>query len=325
MCNATWAGEPYNHIANLGCYQYAAGHGLSNLYESSSTVCFGSGGGGGDVGGGDTGGSSNNTGGLGGSGGNDQPIDVTPIPCRTGNCMELDNPTDPCSKLKILSSNPSFNNKINFLKTKTTGQQEFAFEIHRKVVLGEENVFKDTLIDAVGTNFNVIARVGGIRRGSGHNHPINGQSIPSWGDLQWLSLCEQNLYLPRNLNQTIEFVVVNNSQNPSLQPIVYALTIDDFSKLNTRLTADLAFPKIATLLTEREKQDALTKYYGNYFKDIQNNTEQLEQKFLELFHNYGISLFKRNESTNKWNKLVLTNLPNIFDPFNPVIPIPCPN
>ncbi len=104
MCNATWSGEPYNHIANLGCYQYAANHGLSNLYESSSTVCFGFVGSGG---GGTPDGSSNNTGGLGGSGGGTDSIDVTPIPCRTANCIELDEIDCNTSKDDLISVFPN--------------------------------------------------------------------------------------------------------------------------------------------------------------------------------------------------------------------------
>ena len=112
MCNATWASEPYNHIANLGCYQYAASHGFSNLYESSSTVCFGSGGGGG---GGTPDGSSNNTGGLGGSGGNNQPIDLSPIGCRSSNCIEMNDL--PCDELKNKINDSLFKAKLDILNT----------------------------------------------------------------------------------------------------------------------------------------------------------------------------------------------------------------
>ena len=105
MCNATWSGEPYDHIANYNCWVHGAFNGLSSLYETSSTVCYGAGGGGNSS---DGGTSSNNNGGHGAtSGGSNDPLVVTPIPCKTGNCIEVDIVNDPCKKLKKLLQVPT--------------------------------------------------------------------------------------------------------------------------------------------------------------------------------------------------------------------------
>ena len=61
------------------------------------------------------------------------------------------------------------------------------------------------------------------------------------------------------------------------------------------------------------------------FSPIRDNTAALEQKFLEVHANYGISLSKFNEQTGKWEKL---KLQNPYSPSNPnatnsVIKQPC--
>jgi hypothetical protein len=102
--------RPAGHIATASCwYHFNNAQNASNIYYSTEVLCmndgFVIGGGGGDTGGtGGTDGSSNNTGGVGASGGDPEPIIVSPIPCRTGNCIEADVVVDPCEKLTTLNN-----------------------------------------------------------------------------------------------------------------------------------------------------------------------------------------------------------------------------
>ena len=312
MCNATWAGEPYNHIANLGCYQYAAGHGFSNLYESSSTVCFGSGGGGGV---GTPDGSSNNTGGLGGSGGSNDPIDVTPIPCRTGNCIE--DTLDPCDKISSLFTNhPAMQAEIVSLATKTSETQE-----HGRYKLSTMSVIQTPPTSLSGeVSFPApSATAKYIMMAHTHNSPASSTySIFSWHDLEAIA----NLVKTNNVdtNQFVAFLATADGT-------FYALTIDN---LNAFIQF-FALPKDPLYNAEiaMNRSEAILNYYNPKFNVdivspliIENGTSNLadEKAFLNLLqnNNMGMTLFETDANFNSFTKVKINKTTNNIEPN------PCP-
>lgn len=160
--------------------------------------------------------------------------------------------------------------------------------------------------------------------GQAHNHPINGQSIPSWGDIRWTMLCEQNIW-QINIGQAVNIIVVQNSQYPSNTPIIYAIKINDLAVLQQQIAQDLALPDIAAEPDLIAKIEKINAKFGLLNANVQNNTQGLERNFLGQFRNYGISLYKFDETNNNWNKLNLQNAYNPQNPDtqNPVISEPC--
>lgn len=64
-----------------------------------------------------------------------------------------------------------------------------------------------------------------------------------------------------------------------------------------------------------EKREKLNREYAEKFADVQNNSVGMEKKFLELYSGFGISLMRKNKTTQNWEKLVIEN--------NTVTPKPC--
>lgn len=222
MCNATWSGEPYNHIPNANCYVYGGSNGnnFSNLYESSSTVCFGSAGG---DGGGTPDGSSNNTGGLGGSGGNNEPIDVTPIPCRTGNCIELDVILpDPCELINKLKNDVGFKLKMKVLKDSRDDGDNFETMIvlENKTIPSETDNY--TYTTAEGNNFNPSPTYDFFTSTDGvlHNHYEELLSIFSMVDLADLY---EKIKIPQISDSFFIALVTKRGDNYG----VYIITIEN--------------------------------------------------------------------------------------------------
>ena len=77
-------------------------------------------------------------------------------------------------------------------------------------------------------------------------------------------------------------------------------------------------PEIVAILDEELKRDEIKSMFGDKFAAIQFDTNAQEKMFLQTYANYGITLSKFNETTDKWEKLKL-------DPTNPnnVIKEPC--
>lgn len=321
MCNATWEGEPYNHIANLGCYQYAAGHSFSNLYESSSTVCFGSGGGGG---GGTPDGSSNNTGGLGSSGGSTDPIDVTPIPCRTGNCIEADLLNKPCAQLKKLADPTKLNIKpqIDILKQKVIAnvQQEWGVNFKKlgpNSTSTDESQYTYNTVMVQGGPTDVPMEIGESCIGSAHLHTIKGYNIFSWKDVYNLYLAYSSTTISRRSDVAM-ILVVANPNNPS-SPNVYAIKVDDIVTFYSKINADLNNALYKDPVDVNKTFNNLNKSMLPFF----NNYSSSEYSFIQRFTGYGISLYKAtDENLDEWNKLKKGVIGN---PLNPggVESVPC--
>ncbi len=217
----------------------------------------------------------------------------------------------PCDQLKYLSNNTDVNNAINILKTKVHDNNEFGYEIVTKIDQTSGDSVLTTSDIIIGENFTTIIEYGANVFGAIHNHPENGQAIPSWGDVRWLQKSATSQRYPRNDGYNVSIIVVRNVNNPSSPPNIYSLTIDNTSHLSNEVNAVWTSSTYASIADTGERTQEINKYYGQKYADVQNSPEGMEVRFLGLFNNYGISLNKYNNSTNKWEKLTLHN------PYNP--------
>jgi hypothetical protein len=96
--------------------------------------------------------------------------------------------------------------------------------------------------------------------------------------------------------------------------LLYSLTVDNLTTLTSSI--DAVFNRSGLVGLELpEKYKILNAEYGEKFAAVQNSSIGMEKKFLELYANFGLSLYKFDKDTNKWSKLVLQN--------NEVIEQPC--
>jgi hypothetical protein len=324
----------HDHLATGFCITHS-----NNLYVEWGLNCSGGGGDGdysGPTSGGDTaGGSESGTNGTSGSSGsndsgtsvgNGNPtIPTSPIPCF--HCIEsneITNPNDPCKSLREIIDDIDVQLGVNNLKPKTLLNQENAIAYERRINF--DGVYHYNPLPSGGSNFSSNADTGGYIVASAHNHPINGQAIPSWGDIRWVKNCEMDIrqsYAGQGLSSSI--VVVPNRSDPSSDPIIYCIKIENFTILQNQITNDLnTYPEVVAETNSMKKIELMNLRFAPKFSDVQNSTVELEKRFLEVFHNYGIQLYKYDESNQIWNKLQL-NLPYNPGITNQLISIPCPN
>ena len=153
-------------------------------------------------------------------------------------------------------------------------------------------------------------------QGQAHNHPINGLHIPSWDDIYWTQGCEEE-NTNFNNGSAYNIIVAPDPTNPG-ETILWAITIDNIATLQQATNAVFDLPEIVAILDEELKRDEIKKIFGDKFAAIQFDTDAQEKMFLQTYANYGITLSKFNETTDKWEKLKL-------DPTNPniVTKVPC--
>lgn len=257
-----------------------------------------------------------------GSGGTYVPPTTTPVLCPE--CPELEELKDPCIYLKNATDNQNIQTAINNVKPQTQTKIEFSYEIEKQYNYDTESYDYTATLKA-GSNFNTPVQVGGHIQGQVHNHPKNGIAIPSWGDIEWTYQCEDN-NTNRNNNSAYNIVVVKDPENTD-STITYAVTINDFNALETQIDFEMDQENVLDEPDSEKKLAIINKKFREYFQDIQDDTSALQQKFLEVHYNYGISLYKMNDDTNNWEKL---SLENPFDPNNPnanntVVKEPCNN
>lgn len=245
------------------------------------------------------GGSGGNGGSGGGSTGNPHPGYTNPNPpCDPRvNCPVFEEEgKSTCEILTEAKNEPKVQQAIDFLKTKTTGEQEFAYEIYRKYnYYTETNDYETEL--RVGTNYNIIVRRGNHIQGQTHNHPIDQFAIPSWDDIYWTQLCEED---NTNFNNGTAYniVVSPDPANPG-GTILYAVTIDNLTALQQATDAVFNLPRILAKPTEKLKREEIMKVFGDKFATLENDTGAQEKTFLQTFASYGITLSKFNEQTGK--------------------------
>ncbi len=276
------------------------------------SIGIGSNGGGGGSGGSGSGGSgSGGGGGGGGSGGGGSANN----PNSNTNSIELSILTmpvhgiqpsqTPCETLRDVIQNAKVDLAIQALAPKTLLKSESAYEITRKYNNQLQQYDFDTNLKE-GSNFNTTVQVGGYIKGQVHNHPSNGQSIPSIGDVHWSMDCQQEISPTTAIGYNM--VVCPNPVSPLDidTTLLYSLTVDNLTTLTSSI--DAVFNRSDLIGKDlSEKYDKLNAEYADKFAAFQNSSEGMEKKFLELYANFGLSLYKFDKDTIKWSKLVLQN------------------
>ena len=266
---------------------------------------------GGDIGNGEGSSNNNTSGNYGGTSNNNNTVVTSPINCYGRNCppeleweWDLDE-DDPCEVLTGVTDDLGLQNDLAYLKTKTDSIQEYAYEIEYKYNSDDQEYQYSTNLRTSSSNFNVRVATGGFIQGQAHNHPRNGLAIPSWGDLNWTNTCENNNITFHDGN-AYNIVIVNDPENTN-STITYAVTISDLNALQTQIELEMSKEDIQAETNSYRKVDLINKKFGLEFESVQTNSSGLQKKFLEVFSNYGINLFIKNEQSGEWEKLKLEN------------------
>jgi hypothetical protein len=98
--------------------------------------------------------------------------------------------------------------------------------------------------------------------------------------------------------------------------ITYAIAINDFNVLQGSINSEMNQPKIMKEPDPEEKLNKIMKKFGKKFKNIEDDNNALQKKFLQTFANYGIDLYKKDDNSNTWKKLKLVNNNPIEEPCN---------
>jgi hypothetical protein len=215
-----------------------------------------------------------------------------------GQIQEMDTP---CKQLSAMSSTIKSNvkAKLNELAPFTNQKEiEYGFNI--------ELIFKaDGTKEFIADDIRYLGTMGGgldtgpTVIGSGHNHPINGHSMFSFTDVCHI-LDIYNKVKPSKQGFVFIYIVVKDKETGAIFP--YALKIDDFNALTTKVNDELAKPDLASKSYD-EKLKALDDALGFKYDD---NPTDLEKVFLEEYKLFGISLYKSdNLELNNWKKLEL--------------------
>ncbi|WP_417195238.1 hypothetical protein [Bizionia sp.] len=251
-------------------------------------------------------------------GGGNQGGSTTPVTCKF--CPELEPPidsndegNDPCDNLNNVTNSNDISPDIDFLKVKSHTLQEYAYEIEYKYNSADQAYEYNGIQVTSGQNLTVVVGTGGHIQGQAHNHPTNGQAIPSWIDLNWM-LTQENNNSPFHNGNTYNIVVVQDLVDPT-KTVSYGVTISDLSALQTEVDFELSQPEIQAETIRENKLDLINKKFGKKFQRVQHDSEAMEKKFLEVYADYGVSLFKMNDDTNNWEELKLQG--------SEVIPVPC--
>ena len=215
-----------------------------------------------------------------------------------GQIQDMDTP---CKQLSAMSSTIKSNvkAKLNELAPYTNQKdKEYGFNIElifkadgTKEFITDDIRYLGTMGGALDTGPTII--------GSGHNHPINGHSMFSFTDVCNIKDI-YNKAKPSKQGFVFIYIVVKDNETGAIFP--YALKIDDFNALTTKVNDELAKPELASL-TYAKKLEALDDALGFKYDD---NPTDLEKVFLEEYKLFGISLYKSdNLELNNWKKLEL--------------------
>ena len=309
-CNDTSAGEPAGHLAHSGCWAAFTNNPFGgSIYNSTETSCIaGSGigmGGTGGTGGGDAGGpSSNSTDGVGASGGTPDPVVVTPIPCRTGNCMELDIKT-PCKELEDFYKIPQVIEYNNNMIDKLDEVDENGFQatvLMFQSTGNTEHFFHEALPEYCSPHKIIFPR-SPVRYGIDHTHTIAGESyqIFSFDDVYSLYTLRNDFNVPNfsypeyQYDDSLFFVSL------TVNGFKYSIKIDDFNLLKNKLQS----------LSKRQRDKLDDKLEGILLKLGNPDTtfpDQLSREFVKFVKGYGISLYRKStDFDDDWVKLILNS------------------
>ncbi|WAC02865.1 hypothetical protein N7U66_04320 [Lacinutrix neustonica] len=134
------------------------------------------------------------------------------------------------------------------------------------------------------------------------------------GDIR-LAFIQENNNIAFNDGNIYNITVVKDPEHID-NSIVYAITLNDLNALETQIALEMNKPKILKELDTLKKIEKINKNFGRKFNSVEDNADDLETKFLEVFADYGITFYKLNELTNNWEKLKLENNTLNVEPCN---------
>ena len=305
-CNDTSDGSPPNHHASSFCITHS-----NNLFVVWSTTCGGGNSDPGNISIGNTSGGglnpptgSGNT--NGGGGFPDDAVNIISLPCHTGNCMEVND--DPCDDLAnhVDPAKGNIKPSIDWLKDNLNNSflNKFEFGVNFMKFQNPDETYyytNELVSDLNHGSVQLNSSSKGV--GGGHNHPITGDSMFSFGDFELILDMFETAWVSRK--SEVVLILVCRDPNPVLAALgvvnTYALKVNDIVKLKAAILSKKNSDKFIGFTDEKEKDrainDEMAKIYGTSV-----NKEKL---FLQYFGNYGLDLYKANDALTNWNKLDL--------------------
>ena len=202
-----------------------------------------------------------------------------------------------CERLNRLVKNDSIGSNIlpivNQLRTKlSAGNKEWSISYKNKWIDGNrKNVPDDSGVQEGVSATRSEASYGNTWVGFIHTHPDGKFNIFSWLDLRVLMLLHTDSH--ENFNDEIFIMAVAPSNK------TYALRVDNIQTLIDEVDDDMQNAKGNN---DNEKRENLMLEMAEKYTKSSN----LEQKFLDLYGSYGISLYEATDANlSNWKKLEL--------------------
>ncbi|WP_166922673.1 hypothetical protein [Flavobacterium poyangense] len=211
------------------------------------------------------------------------------------------NATNPCNQLKGLTDvtktgnmKPSIDWLIGKVKA-AKNDKEHAIEVERRINYDATYRYDYTQISSQN-EFSAPVTTGERFVGSAHSHPKKGVAMFSFQDVRLLRDTYEQAG-PEIKQDTFVMVVVKDNSN---KVHVYAIKVNDFNALNTKVNAKWNDPKYARYNTEEGRLDEIHKKQA---VDYDESGGKLEKSFLQQFDAFGITLYEADELLTKWDKI----------------------
>jgi hypothetical protein len=200
--------------------------------------------------------------------------------------------------------NGSVKPNVDILKQKVNSnnnKSEIGFETQKINVDGNFS-YTNTNVSA-GNQYSVPITTGNNYIGGGHNHPVDGHPMFSFGDVMLL----RDIYDAASPNRKSEVFYMVVCKDPTTGIVkTYSLKIGNFDALTNAVDAVWNDPKYASFseLTDARMKAILADQAVKYSRC----GGDYEKSFLQQFGAFGISLYEAaNENLTSWNKLELAN------------------
>ena len=238
----------------------------------------------------------NGSGGGGGSGDGNSGDEILTLPFyKDDGNLELDN----CGKINNMMK-PEFENLVEDINLLKAHINESGVErsISYKKTIDGESMPTISKLHAVGTHNSVKITTGGFFYGSIHVHPNGKIPMFSWRDMRLLAETYSETFSSRKKDVFMMIVCPND--------LVYCLKIDNPQAFIDKVNEFWSNPKLGN--TEEKK---ITNANKIIFRKYDSDTNK-ERAFLKYFKNFGISIYKANQSVSNWSKLSLNESNNLI-------------
>lgn len=189
-------------------------------------------------------------------------------------------------------------------------KNEISYSFSKQEVLDpqtEDYVWQYGDVFKQGTPNSVAIQPGGFYYAAIHLHPkgtgITG-GIFSWQDLRALEDLYNGAYYPYKKDVALMVLAPDPTDNNNSN--IYSIRVNNLALLYTHLQYD--WNNAGTPNSSDEKKTlAINDWLAEKYTA---GASDLEKTFLEVFENYGISLFKLNNNQDSWDEIKLIHLGN---------------